>query len=205
MPNEQHPTRIDAIDIARGVALMAMAIYHFTWDLEFFGYVDPGTTAGRLAGNSLPAASHRASCSWPASAFSLPMAGHPLAWLLTPFRHGRGRRAGDLDRHLYRGPGGFIFFGILHQIALASLLGLAFLRLPALLTLLIAVAVIAAPHLSALGIFHHPAWWWWTGLSASIRAPTTTCRFFPGLPRCFRHRRGKDSRHGPACFRASPR
>ena len=35
--------RIDWIDIARGVALIAMAIYHFSWDLEFFGYLDPGT------------------------------------------------------------------------------------------------------------------------------------------------------------------
>ena len=37
--------RIDAIDIARGIALLAMAIYHFTWDLEFFGYAEPGLTA----------------------------------------------------------------------------------------------------------------------------------------------------------------
>ena len=37
--------RITAIDIGRGVALVAMAIYHFTWDLEFFGYVERGLTA----------------------------------------------------------------------------------------------------------------------------------------------------------------
>src|SRR3954451_7604505 len=37
--------RIAAIDVARGVALVAMATYHFSWDLEFFGYLDPGTTA----------------------------------------------------------------------------------------------------------------------------------------------------------------
>ncbi|MCF3639770.1 DUF1624 domain-containing protein, partial [Rhizobium sp. TRM95111] len=29
--------------MARAMALVAMAIYHFTWDLEFFGYVEPGT------------------------------------------------------------------------------------------------------------------------------------------------------------------
>ena len=37
--------RIDAIDIARGAALVAMAIYHFAWDLEFFGYAPPAMTA----------------------------------------------------------------------------------------------------------------------------------------------------------------
>ncbi len=37
-------SRIEAIDIARGAALVAMAVYHFGWDLEFFGYMDAGTT-----------------------------------------------------------------------------------------------------------------------------------------------------------------
>ena len=39
------PGRIVAIDIVRGIALLAMASYHFTWDLENFGYTDPGLTA----------------------------------------------------------------------------------------------------------------------------------------------------------------
>src|SRR4030095_5183235 len=42
-------------------------------------------------------------------------------------------------------PGAFIFFRILHEIAVGSLLGLLFLRLPALFTLIVAAAVIAAP------------------------------------------------------------
>ncbi|MGB5799766.1 MAG: heparan-alpha-glucosaminide N-acetyltransferase domain-containing protein, partial [Mesorhizobium sp.] len=36
--------RIVAIDVARGLALLAMASYHFTWDLGFFGYTDPSLT-----------------------------------------------------------------------------------------------------------------------------------------------------------------
>ena len=62
-------------------------------------------------------------------------------------------------------PDGFIFFGILHEIALASLLGLAFLRLPALLTLLVAALVIATPVYLRFEAFDHP-WLWWIGLSA---------------------------------------
>ncbi|MEQ9573770.1 MAG: heparan-alpha-glucosaminide N-acetyltransferase domain-containing protein, partial [Nitratireductor sp.] len=43
----QPPTiaRIALIDVLRGAALVAMAIYHFAWDLEFFGYAEPGLTA----------------------------------------------------------------------------------------------------------------------------------------------------------------
>ena len=44
-PVQDRPKRIVAIDIVRGIALIAMASYHFTWDLEFFGYTDPGLTA----------------------------------------------------------------------------------------------------------------------------------------------------------------
>ena len=36
--------RLLALDAARGLALIAMASYHFSWDLEFFGYLAPGTS-----------------------------------------------------------------------------------------------------------------------------------------------------------------
>ena len=35
--------RVGILDTARGVALLAMASYHFTWDLEHFGYLAAGT------------------------------------------------------------------------------------------------------------------------------------------------------------------
>jgi uncharacterized membrane protein len=75
-------------------------------------------------------------------------------------------------------PGGFIFFGILHQIALASVLGLAFLRLPAVVTLLAAGAVILAPHYLRSEFFDDP-WWWWTGLSANFPRSNDYVPVFP--------------------------
>lgn len=158
--------RIDALDLARGLALVAMAVYHFTWDLEFFGYVDPGMTA--VGGWKL-----FARCI--ASSFLF------LVGVSLVLAHGRGIRWKPFWRRfaMVAGaalaisivtriavPDGFIFFGILHQIALASLLGLAFLRLPPWLTLIIAAAVIAAPNFLRSEFFDHPALWW-VGLSAN--------------------------------------
>ena len=165
MTNEPGPKgRIDAIDIARGAALVAMAIYHFAWDLEFFGYAPPGMTA--VGGWKL-----FARCI--ASSFLF------LVGVSLYLGHARGIRWRGFRRRLamvggaalaitvvtwIAVPGGFIFFGILHQIAVASLLGLLFLRLPALVTLIVAAAVIAAPHYLRSPFFDDP-WWWWTGLS----------------------------------------
>ncbi|MER8833893.1 DUF1624 domain-containing protein [Mesorhizobium sp. M0045] len=158
--------RIAAIDIARGIALLAMASYHFTWDLEFFGYTDPGLTAFGwwkiyarciassflfLVGISLYLA-HGKKIRWTGfwKRFAM-VAGAALAISLVT---------------RIATPDGFIFFGILHEIALASLLGLAFLRLPALLTLAVAALVIAAPFYLRSELFDHPALWW-VGLSAT--------------------------------------
>jgi uncharacterized membrane protein len=75
-------------------------------------------------------------------------------------------------------PGGFIFFGILHQIALASLIGLAFLRLPTVLILAAAVLVIAAPQYLRSDFFDHP-WWWWAGLSPANPRSNDYVPLFP--------------------------
>ena len=157
--------RIELLDIARGVALIAMAIYHFTWDLEFFGYAERGLTA--VGGWKV-----FARCI--ASSF-LFLVGVSL-WLA----HRKGVRWRPFWRRWamvaaaaalitlgtwYATPDSFIFFGILHQIALASLLGLLFLHAPAWLNLLAAAAVIAAPHFLRTTFLDHPIFWW-VGLSS---------------------------------------
>lgn len=160
----QKPGRIVAIDVARGVALVAMAIYHFAWDLEFFGYADPGLTA--FGGWKLFARSIASSFLFLVGVSLFLAHGKKIRW------KGFWRRfvmvaAAALAISVVTWlavPGGFIFFGILHQIALASVLGLAFLRLPALLTLAVAIVVIATPFYLRSDVFNHPALWW-VGLS----------------------------------------
>jgi uncharacterized membrane protein len=164
-PVPDQPKRITAIDVVRGIALIAMASYHFTWDLENFHYTDPGLTAFGW---------------WKIYARCIASTFLFLVGVSLYLAHGQQIRWNGFWRRFamvagaaiaisvvtrIATPDGFIFFGILHEIALASLLGLAFLRLPALLTLVVAALVIAAPVYLRFEALDHP-WLWWIGLSA---------------------------------------
>jgi uncharacterized membrane protein len=158
-------SRIRAIDVGRGIALVAMAIYHFTWDLEFFGYVEPGLTA--VGG-------------WKIFARCIASSFLFLVGVSLVLAHANGPRwkpflirlaqvaaaAGAISLATWLAvPGGFIFFGILHQIALGSLLGVLLLSLPAVVLIPIAGFVIAAPTFLRSDAFDTP-WLWWVGLSS---------------------------------------
>ena len=171
-------SRIEMLDLARGLALLAMAVYHFAWDLEFFGYAPPGMTA--VGGWKL-----FARCI--ASSFLI-IVGFSLF-----LAHARGLRSHSYLRRLalvagaallisivtwFAVPGGFIFFGILHQIALASVLGLLFLNLPWFATAAVAVFVVAAPWYLRTEFFDAPIWWW-VGLSPADPPSNDYVPLFP--------------------------
>ena len=116
--------RIDAVDLARGLALVAMTTFHFGWDLEMFGFADRGFA-------SQPAMIWYARAI--ASSFLV------LVGISFALAHRGGVRAGPFLRRLAMIAGAallitvatriatpdiYIFFGILHHIALASLLAL---------------------------------------------------------------------------------
>ncbi len=162
--------RVAALDIARTMALLAMAVFHFVFDLELFGFVAPGTifsagwrglavgTAGSfilLAGVGLVLA-HGAGIRWTAFWRRLAMvAGAAGAISAVTF---------------FAMPGSMIFFGILHAIAAMSLIGLALLRVPVLVLLALAVFAFSAPMWLRDPVFNAP-WLWWTGLqTVGIRA-----------------------------------
>lgn len=131
--------RIALIDSLRGVALLAMASYHFTWDLEFFGYLESGT------------ATHGA---WKIYARMIAGSFLFLVGISLMLAHGDGIRWQSFRKRLAMVAGAaalisiatriampqeWIFFGILHNIAVSSVIGLAFLRLPAVLTAVVAL------------------------------------------------------------------
>jgi uncharacterized membrane protein len=177
-PGAKAGGRLAALDVARGVAVAAMAVYHFAWDLRDYHLVSWDVAAGplwRLFARSI------ASSFLIIVGISLVLASRngfkPLLFLrrlaiivgaaaLVSF--GTWWFAGDA----------FAFFGILHLIAVGSVLAVPFLFLPSWVGAVAAVAVLAAPYLLADPVFDAPAWWW-LGL---VTIPPRSVDYVPVLP-----------------------
>ncbi|MEA2838876.1 MAG: hypothetical protein QOF41_206 [Methylobacteriaceae bacterium] len=156
--------RIPLVDAARGTALLAMFVFHLTWDVSYFGYIDPQFVLGRafsIFGDTI------GSSFLELAGLSLVLAHAPRFRARPYLRHLTiiivAAAAVSLATYVFI-PEGFIFFGILHCIALASLIALPFLFLPWWAAALVAVLAIAAPRLFVSPAFDVPVWWW-TGLS----------------------------------------
>jgi len=138
-------TRLQYLDILRALALTGMIVYHFGWDLALFGYLDfADVTSGVWA----VLAHIVVSVFLFIVGFSLYLAHH--------LSFNRRRFVRRLVKIVVAAslvslttfiifPDSFIYFGILHHIALASLLGLVFLRLPPIINAVIAIAVLILP------------------------------------------------------------
>jgi len=136
--------RLWLIDSARTLALLGMAAFHLVFDLQMFGFVPPGTAvsgffyyhARIVAGSFLFLAGMGL---WLAH-------GQGIRWPAFWRRWGKIAAAAALVSLATRiaMPDFWIFFGILHSIAVASLLGLVFLRLPGLVNLALGLAVVWA-------------------------------------------------------------
>ncbi len=178
MQTDKVRNRILGLDLARSVALVGMAIYHFGFDLESFGHISPGTmetgvwwsfarlVAGSflfIAGISLFLA-HGQAIRWRSflKRLAVIVAAAVLVTVVTRYAMGPN----------------FVFFGILHSIALSSLIGLLTLRLPAPLTLLAALGVAMAPSYLRSTVFD-ASWLLWTGLSVR---PVFAVDFVPTFP-----------------------
>nr|WP_255365492.1 heparan-alpha-glucosaminide N-acetyltransferase [Faunimonas pinastri] len=148
------------MDLVRGIAIIAMAIFHGAWDVGALGLIAhpvadlPGwrlfarCIAGTfliLVGVSLVLANRRG--------LKLRRFGRRLAMLAVS-------AAAVTVVTWFVFPDAFIFFGILHSIAVASVLGLPFLRLPVWVAVLAAIFCLAAPHFLAGPVFDAPALQW---------------------------------------------
>lgn len=156
--------RIHQIDVLRGVALACMIAFHFSWDLEFFGLADWGVSEH-----------------WAWLLFAKCIA---ATFLFTVgvslyLAHTDGIRPQAFLRRLamialaafaitlaswWFDPEGTIWFGILHCIAVSSVIGLAFLRMHPAVTALAAAVTLTAHFFMTTDALNHPAWLW-LGLS----------------------------------------
>jgi uncharacterized membrane protein len=145
------PSRVAAIDALRGIALCAMIVYHFCFDLRYFGLAridfehDPLWLSARaailssfllLAGVSLVLADRRGASS---AAF----------WRHVGTIAGAALLVSAASYAMF--PASYIWFGVLHAIAVSLVLARPFVRHPR-TALVIGAAVIAAGNL-----FAHPA------------------------------------------------
>jgi len=157
--NQPARQRLGKLDVLRGVALLAMATYHTAWDFEFFGYLEPGTTgygAWKIYARII------ASTFLILVGFSLVLAhGQGIRWRPFRLRLAQVVVAASAITLVtwYMAPESFVFFGILHEIAVASVLGVLFLRLPWFVIALAAAAVLAAPHYLVDSSFDPPVFW----------------------------------------------
>jgi uncharacterized membrane protein len=182
------PPRIGLLDTLRGAALIAMATYHFSWDLEFVGYLTPGTAETgwlKLYARAI------------ASTFlfivgvSLVLANTPeTRWTSFWKRFGMIAAASLVisAATFFFMPGEWIFFGILHCIAVFSVVGVLLLRLP--LPAIIAVtatAVVAwiADTWVAPGIlrwpFFNPRYFAWIGFAEMPQRSNDYVPLFPWM------------------------
>jgi uncharacterized membrane protein len=159
--------RVDAVDCARGLALLGMAAYHLSWDLADF----------RLAPPMLPFTPPMRLLSHVVASAFLALVGVSLALAHRKALNQRAfwRRlaivagAGVLVTlgSLAFAPSEPIYFGILHCIAVASLIAAPFVTAPAWASLAVGLAAIAAPFLIRSALFD-PPWLLWLGVGEAL-------------------------------------
>ena len=159
--------RVDAVDCARGVALIGMAFYHLIWDLADFGFISSA------APFSLPMRlfSHLVASAFLALAgVSLALA-HPVKLNAAAFwrRFAIIACAAALvsAASLLFAREQFIWFGILHCIAISSVLALPFIGAPAAAGFIAGATAIATPLLIHSKIFD-PSALLWIGLGEAL-------------------------------------
>jgi uncharacterized membrane protein len=152
--------RLAIIDVARGVAIIAMVIYHLCWDLSFYRFipVDVGFDPG-----------------WVLFARSILFSFMVLVGVGLVLGHGDGMRWGPFWRRWLFVAGGallitlgtyltfpdsFVYFGVLHAIALFSLLALPFVFTPIWFTALVSVVIIGLPLVFSDPIYNEKMFSW---------------------------------------------
>ena len=177
-PAEDRGRRIAAIDALRGAAIVAMVVYHTAFDLSARSLI-PVDVINNLG--------------WIVFARSIASTFLLLVGVSLVLATRKGLRMGPFLRRLgliagsaalvslatwWVEPNVFIFFGILHEIAVASVLALPFLWLPSAVVAAVAAGVIALPFFYASPLFDWPPLLW-VGLPTTLPSTVDYVPVFP--------------------------
>ena len=179
LPDSQS-TRLPIVDEVRGLAIIGVVIFHLIWDLDFTGMIAPGLSSnplwiafGRLlagtfmflVGVSLVLANQKV-VDWGKATKRIAVI-VCAALIIT---------AGTYLAF----PTAFVFYGILHAIAVASIIGLLLVHFPPLILLLLGILIWSIPL-----IFSDPAfdtrWLAWIGFSQQPPYSNDLVPIFPWL------------------------
>jgi uncharacterized membrane protein len=173
-----HPGRIELIDLLRGIALAAMAAYHLLWDLTFYGVIDIGigydpvwTSIQRgiltafllLVGTGL----------WLAHGNGIRWTSFWRRWVMIV----AGALLVTLGTRLLL-PDYIAYFGVLHAIALFSLLALPLIRAPLPVVLVVAFFFLVPPAILSSPTFNE-RWLSWLGFFSATPSTTDLVPVFP--------------------------
>lgn len=200
LPNTSFP-RLHMVDVLRGVALIAMIIFHASWNLDVFGFAQLGVTsetgwiwfarsiAGSfifLAGLSLVLAEYAGQGSKPKIKRICKITAAAIAVSIATY---------------VVFPDSFVYFGILHHLALASLLAWPLVRVNSAILAALAVALVLINQAFAFE-FADTRWLAWIGLSNEVPATNDYVPMLPWFSVClaglivgkegFRHARTRD-------------
>jgi uncharacterized membrane protein len=174
--------RNQGIDIARGVAVIAMVVYHLTWDLAFFGLIDPSTATApgfrRLGATIAGSFLFISGIALVLARRAAPDDGAFRAKFLKRLAIVAGAAALVSLGTFFAMGDRFVRFGILHCIALSGLLALPFLRLPYWMAAAAGAAFLVLPWLVDAPVFAQGALLW-LGLSSQTPAMVDYVPVFP--------------------------
>lgn len=172
------PARWQLLDLLRGLAIIAMVVFHLAWDLYYFGYSSVDVTQ---------------ELGWVVFQKSILTSFLLLVGVGLVLGHGNGIRWRAFWRRwallvvaallttagtYWMFPEYFVFFGVLHAIALFSLMALPFLKLRWWITTLIGVVVIAA-NFAWNDVMFEARWLAWIGFWPTSPPTSDVVPVFP--------------------------
>lgn len=172
--------RVALVDIARTVAIVGMVIFHFTYDLELFGFVARGTMASpewiRFAKIIASSFIFLSGMSLVLGTLSNPLDARKYGKRLVVLAV--AAIAVSLGTYVAMGAA-FVRFGILHLLFASSILGLLFLNRPYWLPAIVGALILWLPYSDAWP-FLEASHWLWLGRTQMVMPPMVD--YIPLIP-----------------------